>query len=654
MMHAVPATAVVDHAEATEGPRVEMRAARPDISSLLLAIVIGAFVLVAIRTAWICDDAYINFRTIDNFLHGYGLRWNVAERVQTFTDPLWLFLVAASVGITKEFYFTTIVLSIAASAAAIAIYVKLAAPDRSTAACGVVLLLSSKAFVDYSTGGLENPLAHLLIVTFLALYGRWDEPEPRQIRWLTLLATLSVLTRMDTALLIMPSLAAAVISAGVRRSVVPVAAAATPLLAWLMFSIVYYGQPLPNTAYAKLGGGAPRFELVEQGFYFLFDSIARDPLTLTVICGGVCAPFIIGRPRDRAVAAGMLLTLVYIVAIGGDFMSGRFLAAPFLCGVVLLTRAPWRLPRHLVIVPALVLFAAAASSQAAPLATDRTFHHDFQDRSGTVDERRVYYQYTGLLNAGAGGADAHPWARHAREVLASGERATIYIANGFFGFTLGRRVHVIDPIALSDMLLSRLPAQSDWRPGHFTRRVPTGYLETIASGENRIAEPAIAALYEKVRLIVSGPLFSRARLQAIWRLNTGGYADLVAGSSYGLQRVGLSDVAAPFDERTPTHTAGVRQVREGGLEVDLGRTMSGGRFEISVDANDDYMIFYGDHGRDRCHQLLRARSPHSDGSAGLAIHRIDVPPCAGSFDRIRVSGRHGYGAFFFGHLRRLE
>src|SRR5439155_19453776 len=227
------------------------------------------------------------------------------------------------------------------------------------------------------------------------------------------------------------------ISMGIGRAVAPVLAASTLILTWLIFSVIYYGQLMTNTAYAKLGGGAPRFELVEQGFYFLLDSINRDPLTLTIIGAGVLAPFIVKRPRDRAVALGIGLTLTYIVAIGGDFMSGRFLAAPFLAGVVLLTRAPLRLPRHLAVVPALALVAAVVSSQAAPLASDRTFHHDFQDRSGTVDERRVYYQYTGLLNAGSGGADAHPWARHAREVLASGDRATTYIANGFFGFTLG-------------------------------------------------------------------------------------------------------------------------------------------------------------------------------------------------------------------------
>src|SRR5262249_50942159 len=159
-----------------------------------------------------------------------------------------------------------------------------------------LLLLSSKAFVDYSTGGLENPLAHLLIVAFLVLYARPQELDARRVGWLTLIAALCVLTRMDTVLLIAPALAFAAISVGVRRSVVPVVAASAPLLLWLLFATIYYGQPLPNTAYAKLGGGAPRFELVEQGFYFLFDSINRDPLTLTVIVAGVLAPFIVRRP----------------------------------------------------------------------------------------------------------------------------------------------------------------------------------------------------------------------------------------------------------------------------------------------------------------------------------------------------------------------
>jgi len=382
---------------------------------------------------------------------------------------------------------------------------------------------------------------------------------------LTAVLALCALTRMDIALLLVPALAAVLIDYGPVRSLRPVVAASAPLIAWELFSIVYYGQPLPNTAYAKVGGGIPQFERLEQGFYYLLDSLNRDPLTLTAIAAAVVLPFAVGDTRRRAVALGIALSVAYTAAVGGDFMSGRFLAAPFLCAVVVLTGVPWSVPAYLWTFPLAILIAGGASSQAFPLATDRSFHHDFQDYSATVDERRVYYQYTGLLNAGGGGAAAHPWARHAREVLASGDRVTTYIANGFFGFTLGTSVHVVDPMALGDMLLAHLPAEPDWRPGHFARRVPAGYIETLASGENRIAEPGIAALYDRIHLITSGPLFSRARLWAIWKLNTGGYNHLIDGTSYGVQRVELAAVASPMSEGTSTSAAGVRRVGEGGI-----------------------------------------------------------------------------------------
>ena len=50
---------------------------------------LGLFAVVLVRTAWVSDDAYITFRTVDNFLAGYGLRWNVGERVQTLGSRAW-------------------------------------------------------------------------------------------------------------------------------------------------------------------------------------------------------------------------------------------------------------------------------------------------------------------------------------------------------------------------------------------------------------------------------------------------------------------------------------------------------------------------------------------------------------------------------------
>jgi len=41
--------------------------------------VCAALATVLVRTAWVSDDAYMTFRTVDNFVQGHGLRWNVAD-----------------------------------------------------------------------------------------------------------------------------------------------------------------------------------------------------------------------------------------------------------------------------------------------------------------------------------------------------------------------------------------------------------------------------------------------------------------------------------------------------------------------------------------------------------------------------------------------
>jgi len=78
---------------------------------VLVATVVVCFGYVYLRNAWVGDDAYITFRTIDNLLAGYGLTWNVDERVQVFTHPLWMLLMVALRWITGEFYYTVLVLS---------------------------------------------------------------------------------------------------------------------------------------------------------------------------------------------------------------------------------------------------------------------------------------------------------------------------------------------------------------------------------------------------------------------------------------------------------------------------------------------------------------------------------------------------------------
>src|SRR5512138_705180 len=102
--------------------------------------------MVLFRTAWVCDDAYITFRTIDNVVHGFGLRWNVDERVQAFTHPLWLLVLTPFYALTREAWLTSMLLSIGISLAAACIVAFRIARTQWTGAVAVAALLLSKSF----------------------------------------------------------------------------------------------------------------------------------------------------------------------------------------------------------------------------------------------------------------------------------------------------------------------------------------------------------------------------------------------------------------------------------------------------------------------------------------------------------------------------
>ena len=55
----------------------------------LLIVIAGAWIY-----RWVDEDALINFRIIDNLLAGHGPVFNVGERVEAYTSPLWLFTLA--------------------------------------------------------------------------------------------------------------------------------------------------------------------------------------------------------------------------------------------------------------------------------------------------------------------------------------------------------------------------------------------------------------------------------------------------------------------------------------------------------------------------------------------------------------------------------
>ncbi|MDP7640475.1 MAG: hypothetical protein QGG73_12305, partial [Candidatus Hydrogenedentes bacterium] len=375
-----------------------------------------------------------------------------------------------------------------------------------------------------ATSGLENPLTFWLLGLFFWRHTKGTSGN-RSLFLLSLLAGLCALNRLDTILIVLPTVAWAVGRDPSMKRLASAALGAVPLLLWELFSLVYYGFLFPNTAYAKLGSGFDKMDLWQRGFAYFANSALVDPATLAVIAAAIFVSFRRPSRETTPIAAGIALYLLYIFYIGGDFMSGRFFAAPFYCALILLLRTPSTQAQTSVGAAAVVGLGIVAPF--TPLLSTNDYGRSMDrstDIGGIADERQYYYPATGLLSPERTGPyPAHGFAETGSALRERGPAVTEQGSVGFLGFMAGPGVHIIDVYAITDPLLARLPAKHNryWRIGHFVRDIPDGYGESLETGTNQLADPKLARLYDALGIIVSGPLFSPERWQAIADVNLG-------------------------------------------------------------------------------------------------------------------------------------
>ena len=90
--------------------------------------------------------------------------------------------------------------------------------------------------------------------------------------------------------------------------------------------------------------------------------VRRSPRLMTSLAWSHRAP-------TPWIAAGVLIDLAYVVSIGGDFMSGRFLALPLVAAVLILSRAVPFEPAQALTAAGLLAVVGLTSAQ-VPLLSD--------------------------------------------------------------------------------------------------------------------------------------------------------------------------------------------------------------------------------------------------------------------------------------------
>lgn len=505
---------------------------------LMLGLGLLLCLLIVLAHAWVSEDAYLTFRVVDNALQGYGLRWNIHERVQVYTHPLWMLLHLPFYALYHNIFIVTIALGITCSMLALIVLIRtVSASWMASLLLWLLPLAAARTFTEYATSGLESSLSFLLFALFLFNLLRLEK-HPAQLFYCTLIAAFALVNRLDALWLYAPCMAHILLQRWSKASIKQALLGLTPLLLWLGFSFFYYGFLLPNTAYAKLGSGLPLEMQLSQGeeyfhLYPLYDLpsslwlfIALPLLTTWLIRTRHCAQ----HAALALLGIGALLMLVYVFYVGGDYMQGRFFAVPLfvthaLCFVVIAPRL-----RGSNLRAATCLLASAYGWYAYDYYSCPGCYSP--DTVGTIIDARATFSDNNLvasfLPLKLRGEGQHGFGEEGRELHDMGEpKIKVQSHAGMAGFYAGPEVTLIDLHGLSDPLIARLPSTDTRRfyAGHFPRMMPRGYLIAVHTGDTSEMNPALAAYYAPIREIIQDDLFSWHRLKTVIAFQLGFYDD---------------------------------------------------------------------------------------------------------------------------------
>jgi arabinofuranosyltransferase len=294
---------------------------KPD-RRLVIGLVAACAVLVAhsLSLGFVSDDAFISFRYARNLLDGHGLVYNPGERVEGYTNFLWTVLLAGIEWVLPGRHLPQIgpalglLFGCATLVAVFGFGREVSARGGAWLLVAPVLLAVDPAFAAWSGSGLEAPM-----FAFLVVAGAWSFVRSVQGRcrseWAPLLFGLATLTRPDGALLF-------AVTAGfelMRRRTRPfsILAWAWPYFAlvvpWFFLRWHYYGWPLPNTFYVKVGSPIDQWR---RGKNYLFGFFGAEAWFLLPV------PFALFRRRAESwvafVAALVVAYGAFILLVGGD------------------------------------------------------------------------------------------------------------------------------------------------------------------------------------------------------------------------------------------------------------------------------------------------------------------------------------------------
>jgi len=295
-----------------------------------LAALAVVFLLVQLLLFWpfTVDDAFVSFRYARNLVLGNGLVFNIGERVEGYSNFLWVMLTALLGSLGLDIVLASKILGLLAILGTTYLSIRLLRryTDDPLYAAGLALLLSSSfGIVFYGITGLETLFLALLILAGNCFFVRDDF----NVSWAsTLCFYLAALTRPE-AILYWPVVVLIDLlkhkSFG-RKKLLVWASFLVLYAAFLLWRHYYFGDWLPNTFYAKSPNSPPVISSFPDVYRFILNNGSMLFLLFAVVpCFGRFR-----RSLTILLWAHTLVGLLFMVYSGGDWMASYRYLVPIL------------------------------------------------------------------------------------------------------------------------------------------------------------------------------------------------------------------------------------------------------------------------------------------------------------------------------------
>lgn len=264
------------------------------------------------------DDDYIVYRYAQNWLDGHGLVFNVGERVEGYTVPLWTMVCALGLALGAAPAAWSVGIGVLSNAATAFLFGRAWGLDRGQ--LFALALALSPAFAWHAVGGLGTSLQALLLFAWFASYRRalrLDRSVLPAACWLGA----ACLLRAEMVLFAGPWI---LMEWSRRRDWIPVLSL-LPVGLWTAWRWSYYGRLLPVTYDVKK---LPGLYDVGYGLDYLLVATASTGFLVLFPLAFFGAWRVRGPQRlaERTAGLGLAAHTLYLVWVGGDYLPlARFL-----------------------------------------------------------------------------------------------------------------------------------------------------------------------------------------------------------------------------------------------------------------------------------------------------------------------------------------